>query len=404
MTSYTTLNDLEDIEGKTVLLRLDLNVPVNDLKQVTDNTRIDRVKNTVKALKDKGAKIVILSHFGRPKGERKDEFSLSFLPPVLEKRWGVTVGFADDCVGEAAQKAVRAMSSGDVLLLENVRFHAGEEQNDPEFAQSLATLGDVYINDAFSAAHRAHASTEGIAHLLPAAAGLSMQAELDALQTALENPEKPVMAIVGGSKISTKLNVLKNIVKKADYLVLGGAMPYTFKFAQGVNVGKSLREEDMADEAREILKLAEQENCKILLPVDAAVVEKIEPGQDYEGRAFEDFTDDIEGVDMGPQSAERVIEALQHCKTVLWNGPLGVFEIKPFDTSTNKVAKAVAERTKAEALVSVAGGGDTVAALENAGVSSDFSYISTAGGAFLEWLEGKTLPGVAALRANKKAA
>ena len=400
--TFNTLNDF-DFAQKTVLLRLDLNVPVQD-GAVSDFTRIDRAAPTIKALTEKGARVAILAHFGRPKGEVKDVFSLSFLPSVLTERWGVPVSFASNCIGEAAKAAIDAVSDGSIVLLENVRFHQGETDNDAGFAKDLAANGDIFVNDAFSAAHRAHASTEGLAQLLPSAAGLLMEDELNALQDALEAPQSPVMAVVGGSKISTKLNVLKNIVQKADYLVLGGAMPYTFLFAKGVNVGKSLREEDMADEALSILEMAEKENCKIILPTDAAVIKEFGPGQDYIAKTFPEFTDDIEGVDMGPSSAQNVLNILNECKTVLWNGPLGVFELKPFDTSTNLVAQAVAEKTKSGDLISVAGGGDTVAALENAGVSQDFAYISTAGGAFLEWLEGKTLPGVAALMKTAKAA
>ena len=396
--NFQTLNDV-DVSGKVVLLRADLNVPVND-GCVSDATRIKRLKPTIEMLKDKSAKIVILSHFGRPKGERKDEFSLEFLTHELEKQWDVKVTFAEDCIGDKARQAVSDTHSGDILLLENVRFHAGEESNDPTFASELAALGDVFVNDAFSAAHRAHASTEGLAHLLPSVAGLLMEAELNALNDALESPEKPVAAVVGGAKVSTKLSVLNNLVKKVDYLILGGGMANTFLLAQGNEIGKSLSEPDMVDTANEILETAKQNNCEIVLPKDCVVVEELAPGAAADTVILDKIPADKSTVDVGEQSAQHVSELLHGCKTLLWNGPMGVFEIKPFDRGTNAVAQTAAELTNEDRLVSVAGGGDTVSALENACVINDFTYISTAGGAFLEWIEGKTLPGVAALIKN----
>ena len=388
--SFKTLHDF-DLNDKTVLLRADLNVPKHDGK-VSDFTRIDRLKPTIDYLKAHAKRVIILSHYGRPKGEENPEFSLSFLPSVLSERWETKIGFGED-------------SDEQITLKENLRFHKGEEANDKEFAKQLASLGDVFVNDAFSAAHRAHASTEGITHLLPSAAGLLMEAELNALSTALENPQKPVMAIVGGAKVSTKLSVLHNLVKKVDYLVLGGGMANTFLFANNQMVGKSLCEEEMVNEAREIERTARAHNCQIILPRDSVVTSEFKEGADYETTMLPHFPEDKMALDAGEESIDHIIEILEKCKTVLWNGPLGVFEIKPFDNATNKVAQKVAALTKAKKLVSVAGGGDTVAALDNAGVLNDFSYISTAGGAFLEWLEGKELPGVAALtNQNKKAA
>jgi phosphoglycerate kinase len=381
--AYKTLHDFE-LENKTVLLRADLNVPVQD-GIVTDTTRIDRLKPTIDFLQNQNVKkIIILSHFGRPKGQENPNYSLSFLPPILSKQWGANVGFGIE-------------SNTIITLIENLRFNAGEESNDPEFAKQLAALGDIFINDAFSTAHRAHASTEAITHLMPSAAGLLMEAELKALNDALENPEKPVLAIVGGAKISTKLSVLHNMVKKVDYLVLGGGMANTFMLANGQEIGASLCEKDMVIEAQAIMKTAAENNCKIILPDDCVVVSKLEENAEYLTITPDNFPSDKSAVDVGEKSIQSLNEILEGCKTVLWNGPMGVFEIKPFDNGTNKVAQKVAKLTKAGELVSVAGGGDTVAALENAGAANDFSYISTAGGAFLEWLEGKTLPGVAAL-------
>jgi len=400
--TFKTINDF-DLKGKTVLLRADLNVPAQDGK-VTDTTRIDRLKPTIDLLKKKGARTLVLSHFGRPKGKRDPEFSLAFLQPVLEKQWGVKVQFAEDCIGPAAQNLANNLENGEFGLLENLRFHEGEEENDPAFVRQLAALGDVYINDAFSAAHRAHASTEGLAHLLPTGAGTLMEEELNALNNALESPQHPVIAIVGGAKISTKLSVLDNLVRKVDVLFLGGGMANTFMFAQGIEVGKSLCERDMADEARKIMKTAKENGCEIMLPVDRVVVAALKENAPFEICTNENMPKDKEAIDAGPETIKVLQKKLDSAKTVLWNGPLGVFEMKPFDKGTNEAAKAVAALTKKKKLVSVAGGGDTVSALENAGVVDDFSYVSTAGGAFLEWLEGKTLPGVAALSCCKEAA
>ncbi|MCB1556935.1 MAG: phosphoglycerate kinase [Alphaproteobacteria bacterium] len=401
--SFKTLRDF-DVRGKTVLLRADLNVPVDASRNVTDTTRIDRVKPTVEYLVAQGAKTLILAHFGRPKGARNAAYSLSFLPPVLQARWGVDVVFADDCVGGPVQAMADSLKSGQVALLENVRFHAGEEQNDRVFARALAENGDIFINDAFSAAHRAHASTEGLAHLLPTGAGFLMAAELDALNAALEHPQKPVMAIAGGSKISSKLSLLKNLVKKVDYLALGGGMATTFLYAQGHEVGQSLCEPDMADEARAIMAEARACGCEILLPPDRVIVKEFGKNAPHESVSSSAIPADREAVDVGPETIRFLSGKMEGCKTVLWNGPLGVFEVTPFDTGTNELARTVAGLTKAGKIVSIAGGGDTVAALENAGVVQDFTYVSTAGGAFLEWLEGKPLPGVAALSAQPKAA
>lgn len=393
----------QELEGRIVLLRADLNVPAKD-GAVTDTTRIDRLKPTIDFLRENGAKTLILSHFGRPKGERNMEYSLAFLPTVLEKQWGVPVAFAEDCIGSAAETAAQNLENGQFALLENLRFHKGEEANDADFARKLAALGDLYVNDAFSAAHRAHASTEGLAHLLPSAAGLLMEAELTALQDALETPQRPVAALVGGAKISTKLDVLGHLIEKVDMLILGGGMANTFLYAQGKDMKASLCEKDMADTARAIMDKAAQQNCRILLPVDGMAASEFAENAHYEICGNDDIPDGKMVLDIGPQTIKALEEALDSAKTLLWNGPLGAFEIAPFDTGTNAIARYAAKLTKSGALKSVAGGGDTVAALEKAGVAEDFSYISTAGGAFLEWLEGKTLPGVAALSARKKAA
>jgi len=388
--TFKTIRDF-DLNDKTVLLRADLNVPTQDGK-VSDFTRIDRLKPTIDYLKENAKRVIILSHYGRPKGQENPKYSLSFLPETLSNRWGVNVGFGEN-------------DDAQITLKENLRFHKGEEENNADFAKQLASLGDVFINDAFSCAHRAHASTEGITHYLPSAAGLLMAAELTALNDALENPQTPVLAIVGGAKVSTKLSVLHNLVKKVDYLVLGGGMANTFLFANKQSVGKSLCETEMVDEALEIQRTATANNCKIILPRDSVVTSEFKEGADYETTILPNFPEEKMALDAGEESINHICDILDGCKTVLWNGPLGVFEIKPFDNATNKVAQKVAALTKTKNLISVAGGGDTVAALDNAGVVNDFSYISTAGGAFLEWLEGKELPGVAALNAqNKKAA
>ncbi|MDX1737461.1 MAG: phosphoglycerate kinase [Alphaproteobacteria bacterium] len=392
---FKTLDDV-NVSGKTVLVRGDLNVPMKD-GVVTDNTRIVRLLPTIQDLQKAGARVVLLSHFGRPKGQVVPDMSLKHIQQAVSDCLGCEVAFADDCVGESAKSAVGAMQDGDVLLLENLRFHAEEEKNDATFADQLAELGDIYVNDAFSAAHRAHASTEAIARRLPALAGRNMQAELEALDAALGQPTKPVMAIVGGAKVSTKLAVLGHLVDKVDMLVIGGGMANTFLYAMGTDIGASLCEKDLKDTALEILGKADEAGCEILLPVDAAVAEEFKAGADMEVRPVTGVHDKGMILDLGPDSIAALEEKLDDCRTLLWNGPLGAFEISPFDAGTVAVAKKAAALTKAGKLVSIAGGGDTVAAMAHAGASEDLTYISTAGGAFLEWMEGKELPGVAAL-------
>ncbi len=393
--AFRTLDDL-DVAGKTVLVRADLNVPVADGK-VSDTTRIDRLVPTLTEIADKGAKVVVMSHFGRPKGGPDEKNSLRQVVPALAASLGRDVAFATDCVGPAAEQAVAALKPGQILLLENTRFHAGEEKNDPALARAMAKLGDLYVNDAFSSAHRAHASTEGVAHLLPSAAGRLMQAELEALGKALAHPERPVAAVVGGAKISTKLDLLLNLVTKVDMLVLGGGMANTFLFAQGRPIGKSLAEKDMADQARAIMEKAKSSGCEILLPKDGAMAKEFKEHAAHRTVPVDAIAEDEMMLDVGPETVEFVSLKLQGAKTVVWNGPMGAFEVKPFDSGTNAVAGLVAALTRQGRLLSVAGGGDTVAALEQAGVADAFSYVSTAGGAFLEWLEGKELPGVKAL-------
>ena len=385
------------LAGKRVLLRADLNVPMKG-GAVADTTRLDRLGPTVREICGKGAAAVVLSHFGRPKGERVAALSLRpLVEPLSRALGGRAVAFAEDCIGPVAEKAAGALRPGEVLLLENLRFHAGEEANDPGFAKALAALGDIYVNDAFSAAHRAHASTEGLAHLLPAAAGRSMEAELAALATALETPERPLAAIVGGAKVSTKLDLLGNLLRKVDMLAIGGAMANTFLHALGTDVGASLCEAGMADTARAILADADAAGCEIVLPSDVVVAQALEAGAPAETVPIAAVPDDAMILDVGPGSANALAARLAACRTLVWNGPLGAFEVPPFHAATVQVAKAAAELTKTGSLRTIAGGGDTVAALSHAGVADDFSYLSTAGGAFLEWLEGKTLPGVAAL-------
>ncbi len=392
---FRTLDDL-DAKGKRIVLRADLNVPAKDGK-VTDTTRIDRSAATIRELAEKGGRVIILTHFGRPKG-REEKYSQKLLVEPLSKAVGRPVAWADDVVGIDAVEAVNAMKDGDVLLMENVRFHPEEEKNDPVFARALADLGQAYVNDAFSTAHRAHASTEAIARLIPAYAGRLMQAELEALGKALEHPEKPVAALVGGAKVSTKLDLLGNLVSRVDYLVIGGGMANTFLFADGVAVGKSLCEKELADTARDILAKAKAAKCQIVLPTDVVVAAEFAENAPSKVVPVNSVADDMMILDAGPASAQSIIERLNGCRTLVWNGPLGAFEITPFDAATNAVAKAAAQRTKEGKLLTVAGGGDTVAALAKAGVEEQFSYVSTAGGAFLEWLEGKDLPGVAALQ------
>lgn len=393
---HKTLDDI-DVAGKRVFLRADLNVPMRD-GAVSDATRISRLVPTITELADKGAIVIVASHFGRPKGEPVLEMSLAPLAgPLSAALGGRNVSFANDCIGAEAQKVVGAVSGGHVVLLENLRYHEGEELNDPDFAAELAKLADVYVNDAFSAAHRAHASTEALAHLLPAAAGRMMQAELDALESALGNPERPVGAIVGGAKVSTKLDLLGNLVGKVDMLAIGGAMANTFLHALGTDVGKSLCEHDMADTAREILGRADEAGCQIILPADAVVAREFAEGAPSEVVPVGAVPDDMMILDVGPGTANGLAAKLSDLKTLVWNGPLGAFEVPPFDAGTVMVAGVAADLTRAGLLKTVAGGGDTVAALVAADVLGDFSYVSTAGGAFLEWLEGKDLPGVKAL-------
>ncbi len=395
--SWKTLDDL-DLVGKVVLVRVDINVPVEN-GRVTDATRIERIVPTVRDILEKGGKPVLLAHFDRPKGKVVPEMSLKVTIPALEAALGRSVIFAEDCIGLPAKQAVAALSEGDVLLLENTRFHEGEEKNDPKMAAALAALGDIYVNDAFSAAHRAHASTEAIAHLLPSAAGRLMEAELKALEAALGDPERPAVAVVGGAKVSTKLDLLGNLLGRVDYLVIGGGMANTFLAAQGVDVGKSLAEHDMTDTAREIMQKAEAAGCAILLPSDVVVAREFKQGAESQTVPDDRCPPDAMILDAGPETVARIGKVFEACRTLIWNGPLGAFEIPPFDAATNAAARKAAELTEAGALVSVAGGGDTVSALNSAGVADKFSYISTAGGAFLEWMEGKTLPAVAALEA-----
>jgi phosphoglycerate kinase len=397
MASFKTLDDLTDISGKRVLVRVDLNVPCKDGK-VTDATRIERVAPTILELSDKGAKVILLAHFGRPKSGPEAEFSLAVIQSAVEAVLDRRVHFASDCIGEAANAAVAALEDGGILLLENTRFHKGEEKNDPDFVTALAANGDIFVNDAFSAAHRAHASTEGLAHHLPAYAGRTMQAELEALEAGLGNPKRPVVAIVGGAKVSTKIDLLKNLVHKVDALVIGGGMANTFLAAQGIDVGKSLCEHDLADTAKAILAEAASTGCAIVLPSDVVVAREFKAHAANETVNVSAIPSDAMALDVGPASIKAVNDWIAKAETLVWNGPLGAFEIAPFDTATVSVAKFAAEETKAGKLVSVAGGGDTVSALNHAGVSDDFTYISTAGGAFLEWMEGKPLPGVDVLK------
>jgi len=396
--TFRTLDDAE-LQGRRALVRVDFNVPMQD-GAVSDDTRLRAALPTIQKLRKGGAKTILLAHFDRPKGKRVPEMSLKPVVGPLSKLLGATVAFADDCIGDDAAKAVAAMKDGDVLLLENVRFHAGEEKNDAEFAAALAANGDLFVNDAFSAAHRAHASTEALARLLPAYAGEQMRKELEALDAALGNPKRPVMGIVGGAKVSTKLDLLNNLVGKLDVLAIGGGMANTFLFAQGIEIGGSLCEKEMADTAREILKKAEISGCRIILPTDAVVAKDLAPhapNRVAELAGANGVAADEKIFDIGPDTRKQVIDAMDQAKTLIWNGPFGVFEVEPFDKATVESAKHAARRAKSGALVAVAGGGDTVAALNAAGVSQDFTFVSTAGGAFLEWMEGKELPGVAAL-------
>jgi phosphoglycerate kinase len=395
--TFRTLDDV-DVKGKRVLLRVDLNVPMEN-GSVTDLTRLERVAPTITEISGKGGKVILLAHFGRPRGRDPKE-SLRPVAAALAQVVGKPIAFAEDCIGDVEQKAVAAMQDGDILCLENTRFHREEENNDPAFAAELAKLADIWVNDAFSAAHRAHASTEGLGHILPAYAGRTMQAELEALARALEAPTKPVIAIIGGAKVSTKIDLLENLVKKVDAMVIGGGMANTFLHAQGVGVGKSLAEKDLAATALRIIEKANAANCAIILPVDAVVAFHFAAHSPSHAYGLDAIPPDGMILDVGPQSIERIHAAIDDAATLVWNGPLGAFEMPPFDRGTVLAARHAAARTKQKKLVSVAGGGDTVAALNQAGVAGDFSYVSTAGGAFLEWMEGKPLPGVEVLRAK----
>ena len=394
--SFKTLDDMGDVSGKRVLVREDLNVPM-DGARVTDDTRLRAAAPTIAELSDRGAIVLVLAHFGRPKGERNPDMSLALVTKPLSEVLGREVRFVDDCMGEAAEKAVSDLQPGDIAILENTRFHKGEEKNDPELANAMAELGDLYVNDAFSAAHRAHASTEGLAHILPAFAGRSMQAELEALQKALGMPEHPVAAVVGGAKVSTKLDVLKHLVSKVDHLIIGGGMANTFLAARGVDVGKSLCEHDLKDTVLEILEAADAADCTVHLPYDVVVAKEFRADPPTRTVNVHEVAADEMILDVGPAAVEALGDALKTCRTLVWNGPLGAFELHPFDAATVALARTAAALTQSGGLISVAGGGDTVAALNHAGVADSFSFVSTAGGAFLEWMEGKALPGVAAL-------
>jgi phosphoglycerate kinase len=396
--AFRTLDDAE-LKGRRALVRVDFNVPMH-VGRVTDDTRLRAALPTIAKLREGGAKVILLAHFDRPKGQRVPEMSLKPVVAPLADLMGAPVGFADDCVGEDAKRAVDAMAEGDVLLLENLRYHAGEEKNDPGFARQIAANGDLYVNDAFSAAHRAHASTEGIARLLPAYAGEQMRKELEALDLALGKPQRPVMGIVGGAKVSTKLDLLNNLVGKLQYLAIGGGMANTFRFAQGYDVGGSLCEKEMADTARQILEKAKASGCHMILPTDVVVAKDLAPGAPNHVAQLEGpdrLAADDKIFDVGPNTLAQIVDAMGEARTLIWNGPLGVFEVQPFDKATVQAAREAARLATSGALVAVAGGGDTVAALNAAGVADDFTFVSTAGGAFLEWMEGKALPGVAAL-------
>ncbi len=393
--AWKSLDDM-DLNGKRVLVRVDINVPVVD-GVVTDATRIQRIVPTIKDILAAGGKPILLAHFGRPGGERRQNLSLQQLVPTLEATLETKVRFANDCVGYEAEQAASTLAAGEVLLLENTRFHAEETKNGEKLAQGMAKMGDVYCNDAFSAAHRAHSSTEGLARLLPACAGRLMQTELSALENALGSPKRPVTAVVGGAKVSTKLDLLGNLIEKVDFLVICGGMANTFLVAQGIDVGKSLAEHAMKDTAADIMVKAEKTGCKIILPKDVVAAEKFEAHAQHQVVAAENCPAESMILDAGPESVAVICDVFEQSQTLIWNGPLGAFELEPFDAATNAAALKAAELTRAEKLTSVAGGGDTVAALNASGAAGDFSYISTAGGAFLEWMEGKTLPGVAAL-------
>jgi phosphoglycerate kinase len=393
-----TFRNLEtaDVAGERALVRVDFNVPMED-GRITDDTRLVSALPTIRFLSQAGAKVILLAHFDRPKGRRVPEMSLRPVVEPLAALLGAPVAFANDCIGPDAAAVVEALPAGGVCLLENLRYHSGEEANDPAFVEALAANGDLFVNDAFSAAHRAHASTEGLARRLTAYPGLAMRRELDALDAALGNPKRPVLGIVGGSKVSTKLDLLRNLVTKLDKLAIGGGMANTFLYAQGYEVGMSYCEKDLADTARDIIRLAGQNNCKLFLPIDIVVAEKLAPGAPARVRGLGEVDDDERILDAGPATVHRLGRALANSATLIWNGPLGVFEVPPFDKGTMGAAHLASVYARAGKIVAVAGGGDTVAALNQAGVVDDFTFVSTAGGAFLEWMEGKTLPGVAAL-------
>ena len=395
MAQFNTIDDL-DMDGKVVLTRVDLNVPVEN-GQVTDATRIEKIVPTVKDIQGRGGIPVLLAHFDRPKGQRVEAMSLKQIVPGLEAALGQPVKFADEAIGGPAKRAVAGLEKGDVLLMENTRFYPGEEANDPTFVASLAALGSVFVNDAFSAAHRAHGSTEGLARMMPSAAGRLMEAELNALDAALGNPQRPVVAVVGGAKVSTKLELLSNLLEKVDHLIIGGGMANTFLVAKGIEVGTSLAERDMADTARAIIDKAQSAGCTIHLPLDVVVAREFKANAENTTVPVDACPADAMILDAGPQTVAKIREVFEASRTLIWNGPLGAFEIAPFDTATNAAAQEAARLTREGKLISVAGGGDTVAALNKAGVAGDFTFISTAGGAFLEWMEGKVLPGVAAL-------
>ena len=399
MARFRTLDDLPaDLTGKRVLVRVDLNVPMQD-GDISDDTRLRAAVPTIAELSDKGAIVLLLSHFGRPKGAKRPDMSTALLVKPLAELTGRSVRFIEDCAGPEAERAASFMLPGSIGILENTRFHAGEEKNDPELAKGMAALGDFYVNDAFSAAHRAHASTEGVAHLLSAFAGRAMEKELNALERALGNPERPVAAVVGGAKVSTKLAVLGHLVQKVEHLIIGGGMANTFLAARGVNVGKSLYERDLLGEAESIFERAEAAGCTIHLPYDVVVAKEFAPNPPGVRTVnVHEVAEDEMILDVGPAAVEALADVLKTCRTLVWNGPLGAFETPPFDAATVALAKTAAALTQDGSLVSVAGGGDTVAALNHAGVASDFTFVSTAGGAFLEWMEGRTLPGVAALQ------
>lgn len=398
MARFRTLDDLGDVNGKRALVRVDLNVPMAD-GTVADDTRLRATLPTVTELADRGAIVLLLAHFGRPKGQHRPDMSLAQVVPAYRDVLGRPIRFVEDCQGPDAGEATAAMAPGEIAILENTRFHPGEEKNDAALSAAMARLGDFYVNDAFSAAHRAHSSTEGLAHLLPAYAGRAMEAELKALEKALGNPERPVAAVVGGAKVSSKLDVLTNLVTKVDHLIIGGGMANTFLAARGVDVGKSLAEHDLGETALSILDAADRAGCTVHLPYDVVVAKEFAPNPPTRTVNVHEVADDEMILDVGPAAVEALADALKTCRTLVWNGPLGAFETPPFDRATVALAQTAAALTKSGALVSVAGGGDTVAALNHAGVAEDFTFVSTAGGAFLEWMEGKELPGVKALEA-----